>query len=53
MEAMKYLKTEFDALQRDPILSLGCTVGLNIINGKKDIFHWKISLLLHINYCIY
>ena len=45
MEAMKYLKTEFDALQRDPILSLGCTVGLNIINGKKDIFHWKLSLL--------
>ncbi len=45
MEAMKYLKTEFDALQRDPILSLGCTVGLNVINGKKDIFHWKISLL--------
>ncbi len=45
MEAMKYLKHEYDALQKDPILSLGCTVGLNIINGKKDIFHWKLSLL--------
>jgi ubiquitin-conjugating enzyme E2 D/E len=38
--AMKYLKKEFDALQNDPILSLGCTVGLE----NKDIFHWKISL---------
>ena len=38
--AMKYLKREFDALQNDPILSLGCTVGLE----NKDIFHWKISL---------
>ena len=40
MAAMKYLKIEFDALQNDPILSLGCTVGLE----KNDIFHWKISL---------
>ena len=40
MAAMKYLKREFDALQNDPILSLGCTVGLE----NKDIFHWKISL---------
>ena len=40
MAAMKYLKKEFDALQNDPILSLGCTVGL----AKNDIFHWKISL---------
>ena len=40
MAAMKYLKKEFDALQNDPILSLGCTVGLE----KNDIFHWKISL---------
>ena len=45
MEAMKYLKNEFDALQRDPILSLGCTVGLNTKGGKKDIFHWILSLL--------
>ena len=40
MATMKYLKKEFDALQNDPILSLGCTVGLE----KNDIFHWKISL---------
>ena len=41
MATMKYLKKEFDALQNDPILSLGCTVGLE---NKNDIFHWKISL---------
>ena len=39
--AMKYLKREFDNLQNDPILSLGCTVGL----VNNDIFHWKISLM--------
>ena len=44
LETMKYLKKEFDALQNDPILSLGCTVGLNPDYGK-DIFHWKLSLL--------
>ena len=38
---MKYLKKEYDNLQRDPILSLGCTVGL----VKNDIFHWKITLI--------
>ena len=38
---MKYLKKEFDNLQHDPILSLGCTVGLE----KNDIFHWKITLI--------
>ena len=38
---MKYLKKEFDNLQHDPILSLGCTVGL----VKNDIFHWKITLI--------
>ena len=41
LAAMKYLKKEYDNLQRDPILSLGCTVGL----VKNDIFHWKITLL--------
>ena len=41
MEAMKYIKREFDALQNDPILSLGCTVGLP---DKKNVFHWEISL---------
>ena len=44
LEAMKYIKTEFDKLQSDPILSLGCTVGLNPKYGK-DIFHWVVSLI--------
>ena len=42
LEAMKYLKKEFDQLQRDPILSLGCTVGLP---NPSNIFKWKLSLL--------
>ena len=42
LEAMKYLKKEFNNLQNDPITSLGCTVGL--IN-ENDIFHWKLSLV--------
>ena len=41
LAAMKYLKKEYDNLQHDPILSLGCTVGL----VKNDIFHWKITLI--------
>ena len=41
MEAMKYIKKEYDALQNDPILSLGCTVGLV---DKNNIFKWKLSL---------
>ena len=44
LEAMKYIKKEFDKLQSDPILSLGCTVGLND-KYSKDIFHWKLSLI--------
>ncbi len=44
LETMKYLKKEYDALQKDPILSLGCTVGLNP-DFKNNIFHWKLSLL--------
>ena len=44
LEAMKYIKKEFDKLQNDPILSLGCTVGLNE-EYNKDIFHWKITLI--------
>ena len=44
LETMKYIKNEFNKLQNDPILSLGCTVGLNE-NFKKDIFHWKITLI--------
>ena len=41
LATMKYLKTEFDNLQKDPILSLGCTVGLI----DNNIFKWKITLL--------
>ena len=44
LEAMKYIKKEFEKLQNDPILSLGCTVGLNE-KYKNDIFHWKITLI--------
>ena len=40
MQALKYLKKEFDQLQKDPVLALGVTVGL----VNNDIFHWKISL---------
>ena len=43
LETMKYIKTEFDKLQKDPILSLGCTVGLNP-KYKNNIFHWIVSL---------
>ena len=42
METMKYIKREYDALQNDPILSLGCTVGLP---DKNNVFKWKISLV--------
>ena len=42
LETMKYLKKEFNDLQSNPILSLGCTVGLP---NPSDIFHWRISLL--------
>ena len=41
LAAMKYLKNEYTKLLNDPILSLGCTVGLR----NNDIFHWKISLI--------
>ena len=44
LETMKYIKNEFNKLQNDPILSLGCTVGLNE-KFKNDIFHWKITLI--------
>ena len=42
LETMKYLKNEFNALQNNPILSLGCTVGLP---NPNNIFHWRLSLL--------
>ena len=41
LQAMKYLKAEYNKLQNDPILSLGATVGLP---DPSNIFHWKISL---------
>ena len=44
MQTMKYLKAEFAKLQKDPILSLGCTVGLNPKYGN-NIFHWNVSLI--------
>ena len=44
LEAMKYIKNEYDNLKKDPILSLGCTVGLNEAY-KNDLFHWKLSLI--------
>ena len=42
LKTMKYLKKEYQDLQNNPILSLGCTVGLS---NPSDIFHWKISLI--------
>ena len=42
LQTMKYVKAEFNALQTDPILSLGCTVGLP---DPNNILHWKISLV--------
>ena len=45
LDAMKYLKKEFDKLQSDPILSLGCTVGLNEKFTSDQLFHWKITLI--------
>ena len=44
LAAMKYLKNEFDKLQKDPNLSLGYTVGLNPKYGN-DIFHLIITLI--------
>ena len=42
LETMKYLRNEFNALQNNPILSLGCTVGLP---DPSNIFKWRLSLL--------
>ena len=42
LQTMKYVKAEFNALQTDPILSLGCTVGLP---NPNNLLHWKISLV--------
>ena len=42
LQTMKYLRNEFNALQNNPILSLGVTVGLP---DPSNIFKWRISLL--------
>ena len=42
IDAMRKLRKEFDALQNNPITSLGVTVGLP---DPKNIFKWKISML--------
>ena len=42
LQAMKYLKAEYNKLQNDPILSLGATVGLP---DPSNIFHWNITLV--------
>ena len=41
MKTMAYLKKELEALQKDPIITLGVAVGA--ING--DVFHWKMTML--------
>ena len=42
LDAMRKLRKEFDALQNNPITSLGVTVGLP---DPKNIFKWTISML--------
>jgi ubiquitin-conjugating enzyme E2 D/E len=42
LKAMKQLKREFDALQNNPITSLGVTVGLT---NPNNIFQWKITMI--------
>ena len=42
LETMRKIKQEFDNLQNDPILSLGCTVGLP---DPKNVFRWNLSLI--------
>lgn len=41
LEAVRCLSDEFKQIQKDPILSLGCTVGLV---KPGDIFNWVITL---------
>ena len=43
--ATKYLKKEYDEFQKNPLLNLGCTVGLINNNDINDIFHWKFTLI--------
>jgi ubiquitin-conjugating enzyme E2 D/E len=42
LNAMKQLKKEFEALQNNPITSLGVTVGLT---NPNNIFQWKITMI--------
>ena len=41
LQAMNYLKNEFKKLQNDPIVSLGCTVGLI----DNNLFKWRVSIM--------
>ena len=43
--ALKQLNKELNELQKDPIITFGVTVGPRVINGKKDPFHWQITML--------
>ena len=45
VNALKQLNKELHDLQTDPIITLGVTVGARTINGKKDPFHWQITML--------
>ncbi len=41
LQAMNYLKNEFKELQKDPIVTLGCTVGLI----DNNLFKWRVSII--------
>ena len=41
LNAIKQLKKELDEFQKDPIITLGVTVG----KIKNDLFHWQITML--------
>ena len=43
--ALKQIQKELKELQSDPIITFGVTVGLKEIKGKKDPFHWQITML--------
>ena len=42
VNAMRILKKELEELQKDPIITLGVTVGEV---QKGDVFHWQITML--------
>ena len=41
LQAINYLKNEFKELQKDPIVTLGCTVGLI----DNNLFKWRVSIM--------